>query len=212
MTVDWTNPTVQGALVAAAIGVVGVVIAGAAGVIGAIAGARIGAAAMIREGERLRRDAATSRIREWSVRRIEDTRTQLVAVTDGFLALMEKDVSLAQQHFKRMNQPLLANARLVGDVESLTATARAIVSTISVLKGNRLLVAVRLATTNPFRDEDREAMRDARAGILNALERQQERALRDEALIELTADQVASIPEFNAAADALEDVRQDRPE
>jgi hypothetical protein len=69
-----------------------------------------------------------------------------------------------------------------------------------------------LATTNPFHDEDREAMRDARAGILNALERQHERALRDGALIELTAHQVASIPEFNEAADALEDVRLDGPE
>ena len=212
MTVDWTNPTVQGALVAAAISLVGVAIAGAAGVIGAIAGARISAAEMTREGERQRRDAATTRVREWNVRRIEDTRTQLIAVTDGFLALMEKDVPSAQQHFRQMNQQLLANARLVGDLESLAATARAVVSTTSVLKGNRLLIAVRLATTNPFRDEDREAMRNARAGILNALERQQERALRDEALVELTADQVASIPEFNAAADALEDVRQDTPE
>lgn len=207
MTVDWTNPTIQGAVVAAAISLIGVSLAAAAGVVGAIAGARIGASAMSREGERLRLDAAGTRVREWNIRRVEDTRAQLAAIADGFLALMEKDLDTGKAHFARMNLPLLANARLVGDLDALAVLARAVVTTASVVEGHPLLRAIRLAVTNPFRDEHRAAMRDARAAILNALERQQERALRDQPLLELTPEEVASIPEFARASLTVDEVR-----
>ncbi len=212
MTLDWTNPTIQGAVVAAAISLIGVSLAGAAGIVGAIAGARIGASAMTREGERIRLDAAATRVREWNIRRVEDTRTQLVAIADGFLALMEKDLATGRAQFAQMNVPLLANARLVGDIDALAALARAVVSTASVVEGHRLFRAIRLAVTNPFHDEHRGAMRDARAAVLNALERQQERALRDQPLIELTPDEIASIPEFARASVTVDEVRNEQAE
>jgi hypothetical protein len=209
MAIDWSNPAVQGAALAAAISLVGVAIAAVAGVLGAIAGARIGAHAMAQEGLRIRQDEAESRVREWNVRRIEDTRAQLVSIADGFLALMEKDVTRARAHLARVNQPLLANARLVGDVRALSLLATAVVDATSVLKGPWILRAIRLTATNPFDDHHRSAMVDARAAVLNALERQQERALRDQALVELTADAIASIPELSRASTTLEKVRID---
>lgn len=158
MTLDWANPTIQGAVVAAAVSLIGVCLAAAAGVVGAIVGARIGASAMTREGERIRLDAAATRVREWNIRRVEDTRNQVVAIADGFLALMEKDLATGRAFFARMNTPVLANVRLVGDVAALAALAQAVVSTASVVEGHPVLRAVRLAVTNPFRDEHRAAI------------------------------------------------------
>ena len=55
--IDWSNPTIQGVLIAGLIGLTGVVIAAIAGVLGARAGARIGADAA-REAARLAKEQA----------------------------------------------------------------------------------------------------------------------------------------------------------
>lgn len=45
VTIDWTDPTVQGVVIAAVISLAGVFVAAVAGVFGALGGARIGAKA-----------------------------------------------------------------------------------------------------------------------------------------------------------------------
>jgi len=204
VTIDWSNPTVQGAFIAAMISLVGVILAAAAGFAGAILGSSIAARATRQAVEVERHDAEAARIRAWNVRRIEQTRQQLVALTDGFLALMDKDLARATALLRRQHEPPLANARLLGDVEALRMAAAAVARTQGVLQGNPILRNLQLAAINPFTDEDRAAMFGARAGILNALERQQERVLRDEPLVELTAEQILAIPELAAADGAIQ--------
>jgi hypothetical protein len=63
MTIDWANPTVQGAVVAALISFAGVLIAGIAGVSGAVLGGRIAA--------RAARDAAAAAANESAANREE---------------------------------------------------------------------------------------------------------------------------------------------
>lgn len=206
--IDWANPDVQVAGIVALVGFVGIVVAAVAGVAGAIAGARIAASAMAREGERERQDEVLSRMRDWHLARIEATRTQLVAAADGFLALMDKDVETGRRHFTAMNDSLLANARLVGNLDALAALAAAVVQTSSVLGDNKLIRAIKLTVGNPFGDPHRTAMRQARALVLNALELQQERVLRDEPMVILTPDEIDSIPEFQKADRVVDGVRQ----
>ena len=203
MFTDWTNPTVVAALVSLA----GIALAALAGVLGAIAGARIGASAMAREGERQRAEAATARVRDFNIRRIEDTRAQLTAIPDAFLALMDMRVAVAQAKFNEVNAPLLANARLVGDREALAALARAVVDTAASLPTNWITRTFAMLAKSPFTADQRSAMQDARSGVLNALERQQVRALRDEPLLELTAEEIATIPELKPADAEVRAVR-----
>ncbi len=204
MVIDWTNPTVVAALVSLA----GIALAALAGVIGAIAGARIGASAMVREGERQRADAAAARVREFNVRRIEDTRAQLTAIADAFLAIMDKRMAVAQSRLDEVNTPLLANARLVGDRDALAALARAVVEVAAAFPSNWLSRAFAMLAKSPFTADHRSAMQDARSGVLNALERQQIRALRDEPLLELTAEEIATIPELRPADAEVRSVRE----
>lgn len=201
MDIKWADPVIQGVVIAGLIGLVGVVVAAIAGYRGAILGARIAARATTEVGEAARRESATQRVRDWNTRRIEDTRLQLVAVTDGFLALMDGDRDKAVRLISGMRDPLLANARLVGDAEALGSLAAAVVRVQRVLGGNWVLRNLRLAATNPFGPADRDAMWAARNGILSALERQQMHAILDEPLVELTADEILAIPEL-ANADA----------
>jgi hypothetical protein len=167
---NWSDPTVQGAIIAGVISLAGVVLAAIAGVAGAVAGARIGAGAMRAEGERQRQAEAARRLREWNLLRIEHTRTQLVSIADGFVAIMDEDLRRARAHLAAADTVLLANARLVGDVEALSSMARAVVDTMSALPSNAVVRLFRLVATNPFDDGQRNAMRSARAELLTALE------------------------------------------
>jgi hypothetical protein len=206
MPIDWTNPTVLVGLLA----LVGVAITAASGIVGAIVGARIAAAAVAREGHRQRDDVAATRVREWNIRRLEETRTQLASIADGFLALMDnKDGPTSKAHLQRANTMLFANARLVGDRAALAAMAAAVVGATSALPANRIYRALLVAATNPFTDEQRAAMRDARSLVLAALDRQHELALRDQPILELSSAEIASIPALGLADDGLAALRKD---
>lgn len=206
---NWSDPTAFVAIV----GLIATAITAAAGIVGAVVGARIAAGAVAREGSRQREDAAAARVRDWNLRRIEETRVQLAAIADGFLALMDnKDADSSKAHLKRANTMLVANARLVGDREALASMAKAVAAATSALPANRIYRTLLVAATNPFTDQQRAAMRDARSLVLAALDRQQEVALRDQPIKELSADEVASIVELKSADEGLAALRRDAAE
>lgn len=209
MTINWSDSTI----VVAVLGLIATVVTGAAGIAGAIVGARIAARAVTHEGARQREEAAASRIREWNVRRIEETRAQLAAIADGFLALMDyKDGDASKAHLSHANTMLVANARLVGDLNALKAMAAAVAAATSALPANPIYRTLLVVATNPFNDQQRAAMRDARSLVLAALDRQQERALRDQPIKELSSEEVASIVELRSADEGLAALKRDAAE
>jgi hypothetical protein len=111
MTPYWSALAVQDGAVTAVINLAAIIFAGLAGVLGAIAGARIAASAARIQADRTLDEAKNTRVRDWNIRRVEETRSQLIAIADGFLAIMEKDFSSAKQLLRRADEPLLANAR-----------------------------------------------------------------------------------------------------
>jgi hypothetical protein len=141
-----------------------------------------------------RQDHQEDRVRDHNLRRINETRMQLVSMLDGIAAALDKDSGKAQRLLAQADDQLFANARLVGDVEALAAAAEALVRIQLPVREHPVAVAVQLAVSNPWSQEDRDALRDARTKVLSALEQQQERALRDEPLVVLSTEQIRGVP------------------
>jgi hypothetical protein len=138
-----------------------------------------------RGDERARRE----RLRDWNVRRIEQTRTQLAGLLDGLLDLVSG--SATSQTVVAMNEKsrdyLLASFSLVGDVAAIRQALEIAAALMDKMPPpgplRRVRTGLRMTLSSPFTASDRAAIDEARAALVQALNTQQERALRDEDII-----------------------------
>jgi hypothetical protein len=135
-----------------------------------------------------------SRLREWNLRRIEETRNQLIDLIDEFSDAIKGPRWIPRLGRGRTRRQLLANAALVGDVDAIQTTAHAIAGILGKVPSGRIHRAY-WAISWPFDAADRAALEEARGALLNALERQQENVLRDSTL------HVLSVADIQAAID-----------
>ena len=124
--------------------------------------------------------ARDARIREWNVRRIEETRIQLTGMLDGFLYILDREPNRARKKIEETRRNLLANAALVGDIAAIRSSATAVAQIVARIPGSRLQQMVTMTFAWPFTQVHRDALDSARSEVLRALERQEERVLADE--------------------------------
>lgn len=129
------------------------------------------------------------RLRDWNVRRVEETRDQLIDLLDEFGEAIKGPNWIPHRKEGRTRKRLLANAALVGDVDAIEATARAIGGVLRKVPSGRLRRAY-WSFAWPFDATDRAALEEARGSLLNALERQQENVLKDAELPVLTVEEI----------------------
>lgn len=129
-----------------------------------------------------------ARVREWNITRIEETRRQLIAFNDGFAAILDRDNRRATALVEQTRGYLLANAALLGEMDAVKAQIGALTGIMEKIPAGWLRTRMTLALAWPFDKSDRERLDQARLLMLTALERQQDRALRDQPLVLLEPD------------------------
>lgn len=193
--------------------VVVTVLAGGLAIIGTIAGQRMAdRSARAREAaswDHADRGAAADRVRAALLRDLDETREVLI----GNLTYLEQSVVIRMPDVEAPDNSRLTryNINLVGDVEAVRAyddLTRELAARLPLTVPDAVGVLVRKHLPRKSEIDPNLIFRTTkvRAIVLAALDQQEKRALRDEPLQVVTADELASI----GGADAFLEVLRDR--
>jgi len=153
------------------------------------------------------RDAAASekrkRIREHELGRIDQTRRSLIDQLDFAWSIAQGDRGRALRLKDSVDQHLLSDPRLLGDIDLIRAWAVLVLRLLEKFPRGRLEKAVWPVIKRGTNFEDLDVVSTVRARMLAALEAQQRRALSDELLLTVTPDEVAAVVEVERINDRL---------